>query len=206
MLSAILALAMPSDIIGQSQKSKPDNIVDSDCPTPELRAYRIKYTNQYVNRNYGYSVVIPKGMVGLGATYGAPNHGFTICFRNHHGELRGSLWVSAQYDASFFGSVEKIVHFDVAEIKGEHPDMHLTKKQTETFQGLPAIRTVARYHLEGGPGAVLEETITAFRRRPNEDAGIEYSIGLRTTNHHYRDDVSKLQAMAKSFHLLPAPK
>ena len=55
---------------------------DGDTPRVESEDEAPAFEGTYSNDTYGYSVRIPAGMVGLGATPPAPQHGFGIDLDN----------------------------------------------------------------------------------------------------------------------------
>jgi hypothetical protein len=52
-----------------------------------------RYRGRYSNLDYGFSVVIPDGLVGEGTVPPAPNHGFTIALQS-----KTAIWVDASYE------------------------------------------------------------------------------------------------------------
>ena len=87
-----------------------------------LRTFRGRYTNE----DYGFSVVIPDGLVGESASAPAPNHGFGITWNSE-----STLWVDASYE---------VVPYDfrrfnarLGKLKAVHGARSETKNGVEVF-------------------------------------------------------------------------
>jgi len=70
-------------------ESPMENISESPVVVTAPRTFR----GRYVNEDYGFSVRIPKGMIGSNAPAPAPNHGFGIDLGKG-----SSVWVDASYE------------------------------------------------------------------------------------------------------------
>lgn len=70
-------------------ESPMENISESPVLVTAPRTFR----GRYVNEDYGFSVRIPKGMIGSNAPAPAPNHGFGIDLGKG-----SSVWVDASYE------------------------------------------------------------------------------------------------------------
>ena len=65
---------------------------------------KINITGNYLNKDYGYSVQLKRGLSGTNLAPPAPQHGFGI---NLKPNAAGYVWVDASYDALLAGSVER---------------------------------------------------------------------------------------------------
>jgi hypothetical protein len=135
------------------------------------------YTGVYVNPDYGFSITIPSGYVGLGAAENAPNHGFLIRIADNT-----VISVSASYDAD-------------AGVPGEgwvQQMIRLHGAPTQTLDGLRAWRILTRRD------SSRTETITA-RRIKGTDVPIIYSMSLETSAPNVSRSAGLFQEVVKSF-------
>ncbi len=137
------------------------------------------YTGLYVNPDYGFSITIPSGYVGLGAAENAPNHGFSVKVADNT-----IISVSASYDAN-------------AAVGGEgwvQQMIRLHGEPTQTLDGLRAWRILTRRD------SSRTETITA-RRVKGTDVPIIYSMSLETSALNASRSAELFHEVVKSFRI-----
>ena len=166
------------------------------------------FEGRYENYVYGYSIDIPTGMVGLGSTPPAPQHGFGIDLDNP----RSTAWIrgtefpkSYVYVDGSYNSMEYKRLYDVAEahlryLRENGRDVRLWERKTTRLGGLTATRFVARY--EEGSVEMVSDEVIAFRREGSE-ATVVYKLSLSTPLAKYERDRLVLEALMKSWCLQP---
>ena len=167
------------------------NLVASQ--TPDISGL-VRYTGNYENVSYQFSVRIPAGFVGLGAIPGGPNHGFRIYFSSD-----GSDWINAVAD------------YDVLDLSKATPDYQNsapagfevleTREQKSTLGGLVGRRIWQKIKRKDDGLIFITESVGAAREIRGET--IAYSLGLQTPERNYQQRANMFNEMVKSFRLLP---
>jgi hypothetical protein len=132
----------------------------------------INITGNYVNRDYGYSVQLKNGLSGSNLAPPAPQHGFGITLKPGSA---GYVWVTADYDALFAGSVERAAEQESRSF-AEQEDLHVIEDKPATLADLPA-REVVLSNPAGRKRINYVRLWVAYRKVPGE-VGIIYVIGL----------------------------
>jgi hypothetical protein len=173
--------------------------------TPEDEAEDAIFEGSYANYAYGYSVEIPVGMIGLGATPPAPQHGFGIdldepgstAWNGAPGFPKSYLYVDGSYDSLEWGRPEAAVTFHLRSLRDEGHPLVVLRRTTTSLGGLRAVRAVALY-MEDGREMVSDEVVAV-----GGEAGAVYTLSLSTPLSKYERDRPILEAMLKSWCLQP---
>lgn len=164
------------------------------------------FRGTYVNYVYGYSVEIPAGMVGIGATPPAPQHGFgidldrprSIAWMSVPGLAKSYLYVDGSYDSLEWGRPEAAAAAHLRYLRGEKTDLRVLSRTTTSLGGLRAVRVVAGYE-EGGVEMVSDEVVAV-----GGEAGAVYTLSLSTPQLTYETHRPVLEALIKGWCLQPA--
>lgn len=161
----------------------------------------IHIKGRYSNYDYAYSVLIPKGLIGLMSPPPFPNHGFGIDLSKPQ---RSYLWVDASYgDAPEGKSFDDAIKDNLDFVKGDGvTDIVLSQKISTNLSRLRAVRFVIHYKASGI--AMVRETVLAFRKN-GDDVAIVYSINLRTPTSRYSKDRRVIDELQKTWRLKPLP-
>jgi hypothetical protein len=177
----------------------------SDTPADEGEEEDAIFEGVYQNSAYGYSVEIPAGMVGVGPTPPAPQHGFGIDLDRP----RSTGWMSAPgFPNSYIyadGSCNSMEYRGAGDAvksylsflreKGEH--VRVLSRTKTSLGGLPAVRAVARY-VKGGEEMVSDQVVAV-----GGEAGAVFTLSLSTPLAKYERDRPALEAMRESWCLQP---
>jgi hypothetical protein len=160
----------------------------------------------YENNVYGYSVVIPAGMVGLGATPPAPQHGFgidlgaprSISWVRGAGFPKSYIYADGSYNTLEWRRPDDAIDSQLAFLREKGENVRLLSRTATSLGGLRAVRAVALYE-EHGVSMVSDET-AAF----GEGGSPVYTLSLSTPLTKYEWDRQTLEEMLKSWRLQPA--
>ncbi len=151
---------------------------------------------QYINYNYGYSVVIPKGLVAITAPPPAPQHGFSIELSK---KPESYIWVDGSY-----GEKEEIVSLEVAVdkhldwFKTEGIDIVVLKRSLIRLHNLQAMQLVIGYKDIKSNKSMLHEKIIAISKKKRK-IGIVYTIGLITSESNYNENKKLFDKLVKTW-------
>lgn len=174
------------------------------CPTAEYLAAAddVRVEDRYYNYDYGFSVDVPKGMVGVRSPAPMPNHGFVIDPENPQAvnsdeDSRSGLVVDASYNSALWKSFDDAMSW-VSE--GENRNKSLSRIPTR-LGGLRAMRFVRVYVSNRQP--MVNDEILAFRNEHGEE--VVYTISLNTPLSRYEQDKAAVAYLQKTFCLQPLP-
>lgn len=162
-------------------------------------------TGRYENSVYGYSVEIPDGMIGLGATPPAPQHGFGIDLDNPRSTawIRGREFpksyvnVDGSYNSLEWERLDDAVNSNLKFLREKGKNVRVQSRTATRLGGLDALRVIALYE-EGGVEMVSDETV-AF----GDEAWVVYRLSLSTPRSKYLRDMPVLEALQQSWCLQP---
>jgi hypothetical protein len=159
----------------------------------------------YANYAYGYSVEIPAGMIGLGSTPPAPQHGFGIDLDNprsttwmHGPEFpKSHIYADGCANSLEWERLDDAVKSQLSFLREKGKHVRLLSRTATTLGGLPAVRLVARY-VEGGEEMVSDEVVSI-------GGGLDavHTLSLSTPLSKYERDRPVLEAMRQSWRLQP---
>ena len=178
---------------------------------PVVHEDDITVEGRYVNFDYAYSVLVPKGMMGAMSPAPNPNHGFGINLMNptstswtlEKGGPKACLWADASYDSAEYGSPNVVIKNSLEWLKEKHSRVRLVNRTPTRLGNLRAVRFVIAYEESGE--SMIEDQIVAFRSQLGEGSEIVYTIELRTlASRYYLDKLVALQ-MQRSWFVDPLP-
>jgi hypothetical protein len=209
------AAAMLTHAFWQLRTHRPEN-VDLHCrikhelpeAKPVVHDDDITVEGRYVNFDYAYSVLVPRGMMAaMNSTPPNPNHGFGIDLT--HPTSTGwtmpklSLWADASYDSAEYGSPNAVIKSNLEWLRGKHTQVRLLSRYPAHLGSLRAVRFVISY-VDSGE-AMIEDQIVAFRSQLGEESDIVYTIDLRTTSSRHQQDKRLVLEMQRSWIIDPLP-
>ncbi len=181
----------------------------SGSPTPEQSrekpdsgvkpAGRRVFRGRYYNRQYGYSVTIPKGLVGTNAADPAPDHGIGITLSE---QPKAHIWTSAYYIGDPEASVDKDVdNFIEYTKKYDASWLEVLGREPARLHNLPAVRAVLRYQARETGEVMINDSVTAFRTGAETGVpdGITYAVGLSTPESRYPQDKAVYEQVVGSW-------
>jgi hypothetical protein len=182
------------------------SIRDTPAGVAEEEEEEAVFEGEYENHVYGYSVRIPAGMVGVGPTPPAPQHGFGIdlddprstAWQSAPGFPKSYLYVDGSYNSLGWERLDDAVKFQLSFLREKGREVRVQIRQRTMLERLPAVRLVAYY--EEGDVEMVSDTFIAF----GEGASPVYTLGLSTPLSKYERDRPVLEAMRQSFGLQPA--
>ena len=130
----------------------------SHGPFPQAGDARLPIRGKYVNPNYGYSAVIPRGIPPFTSRPPLPNHGFGAHLSQ---KPESYLWANGSYNALGWGSLEEEVAFHTDSLKGEHGAVEAVGREQTRLSTLKALRVVVRY--TSGGTKMVDDVTLAFR-------------------------------------------
>jgi len=159
---------------------------------PDMR----HFTGAYYNPNYGYSVIIPKGLTGHDAAPPAPHHGFGIVLS---WEPRAYVYVDGSYNSSELESIEDVETQHLTWLKEESGKIDSVDHIVTNLGSLEARRFIALHTCPQVGGNFIDDYIFAFSK--NKD--IIYTVALLTTEARYKKDKRVLEQLIKTWELKP---
>lgn len=155
-----------------------------------------RLTGPTYNPKYGYSVVIPKGLVGHSADASAPYHGFGIVLS---WDPRSYLYVDGTYNSLESESLEDVEAQYLSWLKEASGKIISVHHRVVKLGGLRARRNVARHPCPNLSGDFIDDYTFAFSK--NKD--IIYTVALLTTHERYKKDKRVLEELLKTWKLRP---
>ena len=168
------------------------------------------FAGRYENYVYGYSVEIPEGLVGLGSTPPAPQHGFVIDLedtralkrRERRDSPRPYVSVDGSYNSLMWTRLDEAAADQLTYLREKGVPRPVLSKTRTTLAGLPALRVVAHY--ERGGETWVSDDIVALRRSPlSGEVSVAYTLDMDTPLSRYERDRPVLEALLKSWCLQP---
>ncbi|MBV8855606.1 MAG: hypothetical protein JOZ02_01475 [Acidobacteria bacterium] len=177
----------------------------SDTPGDEGEGKDAVFEGAYRNFPYGYSVEIPAGMVGLGSTPPAPQHGFGIDLDNPRSPRwpqeaefpKSYVYVDGSYNSLEWEGLGDAVNFGLRCLRKEGKNVRVRSRTKTSLGGLRAVRVVALYE-QGGEAMVSDEVVSI-----DDETGVVFTLGLSTPLPKYERDRPALEALRKSWCLQP---
>ena len=159
----------------------------------------------YENYVYGYSVRIPDGMVGVGSTPPAPQHGFGIDLDNPRSTdwdgrpefPKSYLYVDGSYNSLEWKRLDDAVNAHLRYIREDGTNVRVRSRTPTRLGGLRATRLVALYE-EGGVEMVRDEILSI-----NGETGVVFTLSLSTPLAKYERDRPALEEVLQSWSLQP---
>jgi len=176
-----------------------------DAPPDSARRVACKYDNLV----YGFSVLLPAGMVGAGSTPPAPDHGFGIDLDNPRSTAwngspdfpKSYLYVDGSYNSSEWRRLDEAVNSHLRFLREKGRNVRLQRRVETLLAGLPALRVVAHYEEDGVE--MVSDEVVAFKREGGGEAGVVYTLAMSTPLSKYERDRPVLEAVWKGWYLQP---
>jgi len=157
----------------------------------------------YVNYEYGYSLTIPRGLVGLSPPAPWPQHGIEIRLTGSH---HAHVLTNADFSAVDYPSLDAAIDSDLREPRQNSTETQLVSRRNARLRSLEAVRVMVRYKEAVSGTAFVEETITAIRRAKRPEEGVLYTIRLVTPEQRYESDRRVLESILRSWRLRRLPQ
>jgi len=188
------------DIESQSKATRKSEDAQTDASEENMIV-----EGRYANFDYAYSVLVPKGMIGVGSPAPNPNHGFGINLINPTSVswTKARLWVDATYDSMEYGSPDDEMRSCLDWLREKHSKVRLISKTATRLGRMRAARFVVAYEESGE--AMIEDRVIAFRNQLGEDSDIIYSVDLITPASRYTLDKKSALEMQQSWLVDPLP-
>jgi len=155
------------------------NFPDPGFEGPEMRAFH----GYYENPNYGFSLNIPKGLVGHDGPAPMPHHGFGIVLS---WEPRSYLWVNGEYNSTEWKSSLKATQEHLSLMKGKLGNITSVNIFKASVGGRPATRLVLRYTCSDDTTARILHQVMFMR---DQTLGIVYEAGIDTPTSREKEDL-----------------
>jgi hypothetical protein len=184
LLCALITFNIISPVFGCGDFPPRDGFDDPDT----------SLTGTTYNPNYGYSVVIPKGLIGHKAAAPAPYHGFGIVLS---WEPRSYLYVDGSYNSLDLESLQEVEKTHLDWLKDESGKIISVQHKNTKLGNLQARRYIAKHTCPKASGNFIDDYTFAF----SKEKGIVYTVALLTTVERYEKDKRVLEEILKTWKL-----
>lgn len=163
------------------------------------------YIGKYANCDYGYLVLLPKGIVGHGSKAPGSNHGITVNLENpaSDGPVPESMVryieVYNAYNLGKANSLREIVGEERQAQRKLHKDVSMSEPASRLLGELPALEFHSSFR--ESTSRIIERDIVAYRREGN----ILYHLQLVTTPESDSQDGRAFDRVAAGFRLMRLP-
>ena len=192
----------------------------SPAPTPETsppatqeeiaaeavrEGYRT-HRGRYTNYEYGFSLLIPEGYIGIMNPEPNPVHGFWIILSRLP---KAEINVYANYDAMNYASLDEAVNAQLRYVEREGTGIEVLRREPTTLQNLPATRVVTRYRDRASGATMIQDLIASIRSQPYRDEHGEdeirvlYILILRTPESRYSTDKELFERVVNAWRARP---
>src|SRR5262249_3218144 len=135
------------DLVREVRRVRFDNC--SGCKTDMQDGFRPipaadeqEFNGNYVNFNYGYSVLIPRGLSGFSQKPPLPQHGFRITLST---SPEAYIWVDGSYNAAEYQSLEEKNTVDLDLLRREGKEGEMLEQRAVHLQNLKGLLVKVRY-------------------------------------------------------------
>lgn len=170
--------------------------------------YRLQ-RGRYINHEYGFSVLIPEGYVGIKDPEPNPAHGFSIILsRRPEAEIN----VYANYDAANYASLDEAVNAQLKHIQSDGTEIKMLRRESTTLQNLPATRVVTLYSDRASGAMMIHDLIASIRSQPYRDeygedeTRVLYILLLKTPESRYNADKEMFERVVSAWRARPLEK
>ena len=146
-------------------------------PVFSKQKHLTEHTGYYRNYTYGYSIVIPEGLVGKSSPLPMPQHGVGILLSMNP---IGYLFVDGSYNSVEWKSSEKAAEEHIEFTKNESEGIISVQKNNLLFNNIEATRILVKYKC---PNADMYRDMFIFI----DNRGIVYKVVLRSVEKKYND-------------------
>lgn len=204
-------------------RTLPDAPASTSCGAPNLAEVSMRDTpaansedaeavfeGSYENYVYGYSVEIPAGMLGVGSTPPAPQHGFVIDLDNpgsaawlgQRDAPESYISADGSYNSLGWKRLDEAADDQLTYLREKGVNVRVQSRTTTHLAGLRAVRVVARYE-KGGEVWVSDDIVALRRWDDSGEVSIVYTLDLNTPLSKYERDRLVLEEMQKGWCLQP---
>ena len=167
------------------------------APVDQSKSYAYRHSNS----EYGYSVLIPKGLKTRTDPPPLPQHGFRISLSTEAGCF---IWVDGSYNTFDWVNLQEAVDSHLEWLKQEGTDYVKIRESSVRLGRLQALRSIVRYKSSTTGKWMLQDLVLALRERKSE-VGILYTCGLKTLESRYPKDKELFEKIIKSWELRSLP-
>lgn len=150
-----------------------------------------KHEGKYVNDAWGYSIEIPKGLIGKSAPPDHPQHGFGILLSR---KPLGYIWVDGSANSLEWKSLYQAANAHISWIREGALKILTVEKHQTKLSGFQAVRLVVRY--ECPKANLTEDYFIAIDSRQ-----IVYTIALTAESKRYPSYKKILENIANTWQL-----
>jgi hypothetical protein len=166
--------------------------------------YRI-HQGLYSNHEYGFSVLIPEGYLGIKDPEPNPAHGFRIILsKRPEAEIRAY----ANYDAANYNSLDEAVNAQLKSLEttGNGTEITVLRREPMMLENLTATRIVTRHREKVSGAIMIQDIVTSIRWETYE--GVEepwvlYILLLKTPETRYSGDNEVFEQVIKAWSTRP---
>jgi hypothetical protein len=161
------------------------------------------WRTRYTNHEYGYSLKIPRGLVGLSPPVPWPQHGIEVRISRNRDAY---IVTNAFFSAVDYPSLDAAVDSDLQELGQKATELQIVNRHRGWLGRLEATRWRVRYMDPTSGAMLINETMTAVRRARHPEEGVLYTLTLVTTESRYQSDRKVFNRILRSWRMRPLPK
>lgn len=158
------------------------------------------YSGKYRNDNYGYSIQIPKALVGKSEVPPTLEHGIQLTLPSGS---ESHLWVGGDYDHARFMFLKWVARARLDWLRNAGIEVLTVNRRPARLGGLPAERVRITYTAPES-GQMIQDLIIAFRT-DREGSKILYQVEMTTAASTYQQDRDAFNQIVRSWRLTPLP-
>jgi hypothetical protein len=194
----------PSAVVGSAQSTQLEQIKCASSDNDIRDESRVE--DRYYNYNFGFSVDLPRGMVGRTSPPPMPQHGFVIDLENPQARKsdsnsRSEIVVDASYNSLEWRSFDEAIRDDLSWVSEGGNHIKSLSRTPVRLGGLHAMRFVQVY--ENNLEEMINDVTLAFRKENEEE--VVYTISLNTPLSRYEQDKAAVAYLQKTWCLQPLP-
>src|SRR5258706_101820 len=163
-LAAILVMSCASSIGAREPATLEIDPVESVPSQAQAKQAYITVEGRYSNYDYAYSILLPKGVVGLRSPSPNPNHGFVV---HLEGGGDDEIVVDASYNAAEWKSLDEALRAALNQFTQEQKaEARVIMRTSAVLGGLEAIHFRLLSGTPGSSNAIVRDVVLAFRKEP----------------------------------------
>lgn len=151
----------------------------------------------YSNYEYGYSITIPEGVIGVSNPSPYPQHGFSIPLSN---QPEAQIWVDGSFNAAMYTSLPEATENYLKYLRDESEEVEVLIRESVKLHKLNAMRVVAKYKNKAISTTMIQDLVIAIRQNANADEPeVIYTLRLRTPESRYATDKDILDMLISTW-------
>ena len=174
-----------------------------EIPDLEDTSRFVSQVNQYSNYEYGYSITIPQGLVGLEVPAPFPQHGIAIILSK---EPKSYIGLDGSYNSLEWKSLAQATEQHLKWLAEDQSDLTVLKRESITLQKLDAVRLIVRYKSFATNEIRVEDMVIAFRPNGGERRAITYTLSLVAPVVRYNEDVKTFEEIIAKWRMKQLPR